>query len=315
MSANLGNLPKNPLNHILQFLDPQDLAHVRLVNNRLNTEAASDNLYSKEDLKVKNALKEYLEITKQVNAQETISDQATKNAKFKSESLEKRKTGLFGSFVSIVNFESKILSTITTIFCTIFPSIKTEIEARKIEQAEKDQLMKIEQEEKKKLENLQKESDLLYFTYRSEKRRRIAERQRQDDFKKIMKLFVGETEYMKLPELNLNVYGNNEDRDYIDYIEAKDMTAPIMRGQDKHGRHFFTFRIEDKDYCLTFFQRYTNGRRWATAGSTREYITEDLIDEKGSVGQKTFDILKDAIEKKTLTLGYERFGKKTFFIK
>jgi hypothetical protein len=58
--------------------------------------------------------------------------------------------------------------------------------------------------------------------------------------------------------------------DYIDGIEIKDVTAPIMIGIDKYKRPFITIRtIEKKNNysnVITIFQRYTNDKGTWTHG-------------------------------------------------
>jgi hypothetical protein len=51
--------------------------------------------------------------------------------------------------------------------------------------------------------------------------------------------------------------------DYIDYIDVKELTKPIMKGVDYYKRPFIVLRcIVDKDvvYGQTFFQRYTDDK-------------------------------------------------------
>lgn len=68
---------------------------------------------------------------------------------------------------------------------------------------------------------------------------------------------------------------------YLDTVLEEDVTAPIMIGQDKHGRAFMTFRITDGErvWVETLFERYVEGSRWTTgtAYGGRDIICSSLM--------------------------------------
>lgn len=59
---------------------------------------------------------------------------------------------------------------------------------------------------------------------------------------------------------SLDVHKRMGHTDYIDYIDIKELSNPIMKGIDCCKRPFFvlTCNIEGEIYGQTFFQRYTN---------------------------------------------------------
>jgi hypothetical protein len=74
----------------------------------------------------------------------------------------------------------------------------------------------------------------------------------------VQELFRPQGGYRSLPVLSVD--WTRMGGDYIDFIEPKDMTAPMMRGEDPFHRQFFTIRARMKDgdlYCQTFFERYS----------------------------------------------------------
>ena len=60
---------------------------------------------------------------------------------------------------------------------------------------------------------------------------------------------------------------------YIDFIEYSDVSSPVTKGYDIHGRPFFVVRARITrqdgttfDVFQTFFQRYTGGGYWMGCG-------------------------------------------------
>ena len=69
-------------------------------------------------------------------------------------------------------------------------------------------------------------------------------------------LFGGYEAYLKLPTFSLEGYDYG---DYIETIDVKDLTAPIMRGIDRYSRNFFVLRATNqKAKYLLFAQRYSH---------------------------------------------------------
>lgn len=63
--------------------------------------------------------------------------------------------------------------------------------------------------------------------------------------------------------------------DYIDFIDEKELTSPVMRGVDIFRRKFITImvKIEGEIYSQTFFQRYTDGLGWMGGRIGREIFS------------------------------------------
>jgi hypothetical protein len=138
------------------------------------------------------------------------------------------------------------------------------------------------------------------------KREELYKKRKAESFKIIMNIFGGKQEYEKLPIFDLSQY--NKRSDYIDYIHARDLSAPIMRGIDKNGRRFFTIRfynVENNEgsevkyhgpYCETIFERYSNNGEWTRGCSNYSFLKGGgyLIDE-GEINEKTYKCLCDGI--------------------
>lgn len=85
---------------------------------------------------------------------------------------------------------------------------------------------------------------------------------------------MGVAFYESLPVLDL---GETDGRTgYIDFIEEGDMSHPIMKGADRHGRPFIAFRLQyttrrGKTHTgvETIFRRYTDGPVWVSGGNGR----------------------------------------------
>lgn len=75
---------------------------------------------------------------------------------------------------------------------------------------------------------------------------------------------IGPIAFSKLPILNL---GDNIGwTAYLDFVQAEDMTAPLMKGFDAAQRPFIAMRYEDRvrgsTEAIVVFHRYTNGDTW-----------------------------------------------------
>jgi len=63
---------------------------------------------------------------------------------------------------------------------------------------------------------------------------------------------------------------------YFEFIQASEMTYPLMKGQDLFGRHFFCMKAHGQ--VQTFFQRFMQFHGcWADSGSLVQF-TDYLID-------------------------------------
>lgn len=78
----------------------------------------------------------------------------------------------------------------------------------------------------------------------------------------IINLF-GHDRYDQLPVLDI---GDNIGKtQYLDFITSEQLTASIMRGADRLGRRFITFKHPSgQGACLILFQRYTDSVDWHT---------------------------------------------------
>lgn len=155
--------------------------------------------------------------------------------------LDDRKACFRGYFAFKVNCHSKFTSLITDFFCKLFLEIT-------------------------KQNKIIKEVDILNI-----ERANILSKYRA--LEKMISLF-GDEEYAALPILDL---GDREGAtDYIDFIEPEEMTAPIMKGQDKSGRHFIALRLIYRRYmsCLTYFERekHSFSCEWTQAGDGVRYL-------------------------------------------
>lgn len=184
----------------------------------------------------------------------------------KSNQLKARKGTGFGYFVSKINFTSKLLSIITNLLSKIFPSIKKEIGMQNKMQHEINVFVCNINSINLVISSSTKDAKMLLNNYSKLKSIKLG-----DD--KIMNLFGGRDEFEKLPILD--IADREGETGYIDFITPKEMTAPIMRGQDKDGREFFSLRFKYKRsetlHCQTFFRRYCNAGSWTDGG--KELIT------------------------------------------
>ncbi len=88
---------------------------------------------------------------------------------------------------------------------------------------------------------------------------------------KLIKALGGRDAFEALPVLDLGACtAKGGGTGYIDFVRSDDMTAPIMRGEDEHGRPFVAFRIKterrEAPSVETLFRRYTEGPVWVSGG-------------------------------------------------
>lgn len=74
---------------------------------------------------------------------------------------------------------------------------------------------------------------------------------------------------------------------YLDFIQIKQMTAPIMRGVDSAGRPFIAFRLQysvdggSRKLVQVLFRRYRTGSTWTSAGRGGEsFLTISTLKDK-----------------------------------
>lgn len=94
--------------------------------------------------------------------------------------------------------------------------------------------------------------------------------------------------YKDLPILHLEE--PDPPHSYIDFIRPEQVTHPVMRGMDKHGRNFFVIKamVGDELRCQVFFQRYASeANTWAVAdvvGMPRIFSIDAYFMDKGDMG-------------------------------
>ena len=65
---------------------------------------------------------------------------------------------------------------------------------------------------------------------------------------------MSKVDWTQIPDLTIP----NIARDYIDFLDEKDVPLPVMKGQDCQGRNFVTVKllVDGKPIFEVFFQRY-----------------------------------------------------------
>jgi hypothetical protein len=137
---------------------------------------------------------------------------------------------------------------------------------------------------------------------------------------KLIEALGGEAAFEALPVLDLNsCTARGGGTGYIDFVRADDMPAPIMRGEDEHGRPFVTFRlsVEEVDYestnypndmvevtyVETLFRRYTTGPTWVSGTHWKPLLTMDGFPQEPD--QTVLVAIADLVSGKTATCGAE----------
>ena len=109
---------------------------------------------------------------------------------------------------------------------------------------------------------------------------------------KLIKALGGQDAFEALPVLDLGACtAKGGDTGYIDFVRSDDMTAPIMRGEDEHGRPFVAFRIKTErraEAVETLFRRYTKGNVWTSGGSNA--LCCNAVDEEVLTKVKTLTL-------------------------
>ena len=89
-----------------------------------------------------------------------------------------------------------------------------------------------------------------------------------------VKSLIGEDAFSQLPVLDLK--GRTGKTDYLDFVKAEDMSAPLMKGTDAFRRPFVALRYRNnktgKCMAIVIFHRYTDSLSWV---SGTNYADED----------------------------------------
>jgi hypothetical protein len=89
---------------------------------------------------------------------------------------------------------------------------------------------------------------------------------RQAAFAKMQEAVGGAEAWEQLPILDIG----ERSGDYLGFIRAREVIAPIMRGSDRLGRSFITMKLRLREnggepQVVTIFQRFMTGSRWTHA--------------------------------------------------
>jgi len=103
----------------------------------------------------------------------------------------------------------------------------------------------------------------------------------------------------------LNVKNRTACTDYIDFLEWDEVSEPIMKGTDKFTRKFIVIKMiifinnsNNMKIMQTFFQRYTDGYGWQGCG----HATKTLIDTVGGIYNEQYNLIRDIIAGKSVTI-------------
>ncbi|MCE5318120.1 MAG: hypothetical protein LLG04_12275 [Parachlamydia sp.] len=102
-------------------------------------------------------------------------------------------------------------------------------------------------------------------------------------------------QFQTIPQLDLK--DQRGATGYIDFLAAKDLSANIMKGTDKDGRAFITFKLqkvkEAHPFVVTIFERYRKGAGlWVSGSQDRVHFPRHLF---GSVQEEDLLLLRRII--------------------
>ncbi len=110
---------------------------------------------------------------------------------------------------------------------------------------------------------------------------------------------LGIEDFDYLPILDLQRRTGN----YIDFLEPKDLTSPLMKGIDKFDRPFLAIKLNDQqeqmDFVVVLFQRYSDNDRWVyhcENSQRKEHL--GLVDGSAIVGPSQEEVFKQIISGK-----------------
>ena len=293
---NISKKTSDNLNDYLKFNELQvdsnpisiDLSKLRQDYFR-NTYRRKNLSYSEKLVKVKEVFEKFMGDVSVYNSKITLFRQSEGCTSAQFKILEGRQGTWFGWFVSKLNHNTGIISTIKNLLCRISTSFKKEAtDQDKIVEAFSLALKKSNQYKDDSLKHFQetkKEFDA-FFKLKDEYSNLVNNQNADDIIKagneKMWALFGGIDEYNKLPILDIG--DRQGETGYIDFIKPKELSAPIMRGTDCSGREFFTMRAkinqnyfnDDTARVQTFFQREKN--IWTSGGDEIVAECSYLID-------------------------------------
>lgn len=111
----------------------------------------------------------------------------------------------------------------------------------------------------------------------------------------VIEALGGPGAYDALPTLDLG--GREGPTGYIDFVRPSDLSSPVMKGTDTHGRPFISLLLEytnrhgEVSTCVeTIFRRYVTGSVWVSGGVgaggdllVRAHLTSDDVRYIGRV--------------------------------
>jgi hypothetical protein len=112
---------------------------------------------------------------------------------------------------------------------------------------------------------------------------------------KIIDIFGGLDNILNLPNFDINNEHYHRFRDYPDFIQYDELSAPIMKCVDRYGRLMIIFKVKfirsNDTITMTevLFQRYTDSSQWntATCPSGKEIMWDGSI---------KYDMVKQVVE-------------------
>ncbi len=119
----------------------------------------------------------------------------------------------------------------------------------------------------------------------------------QNVFNFMVSICGGKEKYEQLPELTITKkHYRSETSDYVDNISPTDMSAPVMRFTELHGRPGIAIRAKKcgAPAVQTFFQRYTKEASWTDGGYNHINVSDYIID-RGLVQEKPLKELQQLI--------------------
>ncbi|MBA3602432.1 MAG: hypothetical protein H0W50_02045 [Parachlamydiaceae bacterium] len=285
---------------IFPNFEHKELTNLRLVSKEFRKNLDNDALFEEKDLKMKKSWESVLDIQDRIEFEKNNLRKIQNKIEKKNTPLKQLTASWFGFFVSLLSWKICVILKIKALFIRLFPSVATEEKKQSVYRIKISNLQIEKRLSITNLATLTKDEKLIMLSHK------IIEKEYEivlvED--KIKNLFGGRRNFEKLPILDI---GNRTgSTGYIDFIKDKEMSAPIMRGKDCHGREFFSIRARSNvviklEYlnsgCQTFFKRYTDMASW-TDGGFRFIQPPTYLIKNGNVDKQSYDQLKKFIEER-----------------
>lgn len=260
----LSSLPSEAKANILSFLPVEDLMQVRRVETPFKNLVDSATIYDKNDssadAKVHRAFLEYKNL--HITEEKINTEISTLKASLKSdkEALSTKQKNWYGYSVSSV----KHFPGISYLASYALKNMNNEVDAQGA-------LEKKIDETNSRISQLMKDKEDVQIKMGKAVYKISYEFQPIEIEKKAMKfvdeIFGSREAFDKLPVLPKTSFSTNEDGGIS--IPKENMTHPIMRGIEQHGRVFFAIRATTgREYVKVqvFVRKYINDSAWVTQG-------------------------------------------------